>query len=317
MDIIQLYRIAKMYFLDGMRQGDIAAVENLSRSQISRLLSKAKEQGIVQVDVSLPATMETAELSMFLENVLSLDHVRIVSVPASITTAEKINESIAIAAVDYLPALMRRYQTVGLGWGRTMYQMSTNMSYHTGDCETTFVPLVGSAGFSNPNFQINFIIDRVARKLKGRYVFTNISAIQENSVPFSRIETKQMHILQQYWDKLDMVVFGLGSKNNSDIYLDREVSDEYMEKVQEANVLGEILTQFFDQQGRVVNLNSDYNHTACNIQKLKKAKHSICLAGGKEKAESLLVAARAGFFNELITDSNTAQLIYKMIRREE
>ena len=40
----------------------------------------------------------------------------------------------------------------------------------------------------------------------------------------------------------------------------------------------------------------------------------ICLAGGPEKAESILAAARLHYFDTLVTDSNTALAFYEMCR---
>ena len=49
---------------------------------------------------------------------------------------------------------------------------------------------------------------------------------------------------------------------------------------------------------------------------MKKVAKRICLAGGGNKAESILAAARAGYFTVLVTDSQTARRLYELVRGE-
>ena len=53
-DMMQMYRIAKMYYVDNLTQQQIAVSENVSRSQISRLLDQARASGIVEITVRMP-----------------------------------------------------------------------------------------------------------------------------------------------------------------------------------------------------------------------------------------------------------------------
>jgi deoxyribonucleoside regulator len=46
-----LVRVARMYYEHGLNQQEIAGRVGLSRSRISRLLTKAREAGIVQVTI--------------------------------------------------------------------------------------------------------------------------------------------------------------------------------------------------------------------------------------------------------------------------
>ena len=61
-DMMQMYRIAKMYYMDGLTQAQIAAAESISRSQISRLLDQARARGIVEITVRMPGRISLNEL---------------------------------------------------------------------------------------------------------------------------------------------------------------------------------------------------------------------------------------------------------------
>src|SRR5450432_3555131 len=50
-DIELMTRVASMYYLEDINQGDIAAQLGLSRPKVGRLLRRAKQEGIVEITV--------------------------------------------------------------------------------------------------------------------------------------------------------------------------------------------------------------------------------------------------------------------------
>jgi DNA-binding transcriptional regulator LsrR (DeoR family) len=52
-----LARVASMYYLDDMTQDQIAKQLGLSRPKVWRLLRQAKETGVVEITVNLPASL--------------------------------------------------------------------------------------------------------------------------------------------------------------------------------------------------------------------------------------------------------------------
>ena len=50
-DSLLIYNIAKYYYKDGLEQDEIARRIGISRSQVSRLLDKARRMGIVQFKI--------------------------------------------------------------------------------------------------------------------------------------------------------------------------------------------------------------------------------------------------------------------------
>ena len=52
-----LYQVAKMYYIDGMSQDDVAKSVGFSRSYVSRLIDRAKERRIVTFVVTNPMLM--------------------------------------------------------------------------------------------------------------------------------------------------------------------------------------------------------------------------------------------------------------------
>ena len=66
LDYTLLYRVAKAYYLDQKTQQEIADVENFSRSQISRILKKALDEGLVTYSLNFPAVVDEATMAVAL-----------------------------------------------------------------------------------------------------------------------------------------------------------------------------------------------------------------------------------------------------------
>lgn len=316
MDPMQLYRVAKMYYLDGMNQAEIGRLENLSRSQISRLLEQSRQQGIVRIEVNPPDRISGEKLSELLANALGIQKVLIAPSDDDEIYEKNPTRSIAAMAAAYLPKELKNCHVVGMGWGRTVYESTLHIRSGMNESETLFVPMVGASGTSNPTLQTNTIIDRMAQKLCGRSYFFSMQLFRERDVPMTRLEAQRMRNMQRLWNELDAAVFGLGGRMNLGTIFGEEVSREYISQIEQSEVLGDILSQFFFADGRKLDLQGDYRQMAFDIERLPSVPKTICLAGGEEKVEAIYAGAKAGYFKTLLTDPMTAQLLYKKIRSE-
>lgn len=313
-DLLMLYRVSRYCYKEGKTQKQIAAMENLSRSQISRLLERARELGIVKVSLHLPSEFDLNELSLALKNGLGLKNVIVAPVGSTNTSDDlKISQAIAIAAAEYISEAALGNKVVGIGWGKTIYETSLQLSYTNSNVLPYFVPLIGMSGDDNPNLQINAIIDRFCEKFRCRGLFTNIPTIRDKNLPLTKLEQERLSNLRGHWNDLDMAIIGLGNPPDKTANIISEFSDEYIRKISNRGICGDILAQFFYPGGEIFDLDDSYDHVSFEINKLKKLKSVICLAGGVDKVNGIITAARCGFIKTLITDSITARLIFELI----
>ena len=59
----QMVLASRLYYLDDLTQAEIARRLGTSRASVSRLLSEARRQGIVQIEISPPAPVDAEELA--------------------------------------------------------------------------------------------------------------------------------------------------------------------------------------------------------------------------------------------------------------
>lgn len=315
-EITLLYRIAQRYYIDKIPQSQIAEMENISRSQISRLLDRAEQLGIVTITVQMPERPDLKALAEALRTSLKLSEVIIAPIEALEANEEQRRGAIVTAAAQYLSRAFRSAKTVGIGWGRTMYETTRILSYRRAPGDVMFVPLVGMSGTDDPYLQINTIVDRLAEKHHARSYFVGSPVYRSRELAMSGIDEQRIKLLEAYWDELDVAVFGLGTPPCAGHVFLSEFDEDYKHMLSTSGAVGDILSQYFRPDGSVLPIDPVYRSLAFDIKRLHRIRQTICLAGGSDKRNGIIAAARSGYMKTLVTDSVTAKEIYDNLRRE-
>lgn len=312
-DAMLLYRIARYYYIDNLSQNEIASIENISRSQISRLLDRAREQGVVKISVELPEQLNSAELANALKKGLHLRDAVVAALPKDERHGEKAETNLATVAASVLPQMLKGCKTVGVGWGRTLYQTSLQLSYRNMEEGLIYVPLIGITGATSPDLQISIIVDRFAEKHRARSCFMAAPVLREKGIPLGELEKSRYAKLKQYWNSLDAAIIGLSGKPKIGELRYTEVSPAYAAAVERSGVVGDILAQYFLPDGTVLEFENEYEQIAYDIRRLNEVNKVICVAGGTEKVKAILTAAQCGYINVLITDSAAAKALFDIL----
>lgn len=315
-DSSTIYRIARYYYAEGLSQEEIAVKEGFSRSQISRLIDRARELGFVKISLVPPADLRTEELARELKDALRLRSVIVVPV-RNTAGAEEITVAIATRAADCLVEILREFKVVGLGWGQTVYRTAELLQRGAGKGSGPFfVPLIGTSGDDNPNLQINTIIDRFSTSFRSNGLFVNMPSVRETGAPLSKIEEKRISMLTERWNTVEAAVIGLGAPPANSPNLIDELPQGYKEELKNSRSCGDILAHFFAPDGTLFKSVYDYELLAFDIRRLSGLKRSICLAGGPGKHVGIVAAARARYMSDLVTDEQTAIAMLKLIKGE-
>ncbi|MGI6250082.1 MAG: sugar-binding transcriptional regulator [Anaerolineaceae bacterium] len=313
-----LYRIAQRYYIEGCSQQMIAMQENISRPHVSRLLTKARQFGIVTIRVEMPQSVEIRNLADQLQLSLNLRDVVLVEVPeAQAQDSRKVSECIARMAGQRLLELLGNSRNVGIGWGYTIYQTALLHPKLSTKMPLTFIPLVGISDENNPYLQSNVIVDRFAEKFNARSYYTSVPAFYQRDARKMPIEQDRYERLKQRWKNLDAAVVGLGPKFSDGDFLISEVSEEYKQLIANSQAVGDILASFFYEDGSILESSAYYEQISLPLEKLKSIPVVICMAGGDTKVRGLVSAARHGYYKTLITDQRTAQLMLDEINNKQ
>lgn len=305
-----LYKIAKYYYVDHMSQQEISEKINISRPQISRLLKKALDAGIVEINVNFPTSLNRKQLVQKLEQRLSLNH--LVLTPSS-QDKERNDRSLYIGAAEYLKEALSDAKYIGIGWGQTLYNVSLHLSKLDDRKERTFFAVSGTSGTSNPYFQTNNIVDRFSERFHANAYYNNFPS-QINPDLFTTLEAKRYHTLKSNWNHLDTVVIGLsGIAKIGELYSDEFDGIEILRQA-EQTMTGDILGNFFSNDD-IFKFPGTRCISSLDIAHIKKMEHVICIAHGESKVQALITAAKLGYIKTLITDDNTGRMMLEYLEQ--
>ena len=307
-DYTLLYRVAKAYFVDQRTQQEIADIENFSRSQISRILKKAFEENLVSYRLNFPTDVDEDALSGQLREKLGLE--RVMLVPSFYSNNPQINpdeisKNLALGAADKVAELLGDAKNVGIGWGRTMYNTSLFVRPPQKSVRgRTFIPLIGLSGDNSPALQINTIVDRFGERFRAERHYVNMPSLQSRS-SLSIGDSDSLKALLERWNSLDAVIISIGGPPESNKNLISEYPRAYKKQLQSSGTVGDILSQFFFEDGSRWELDSSFRLLSLDIRQLTQVKNVIALAAGPDKVPAITAAAKMGYVKTLVTDYDT------------
>src|SRR4051794_14777260 len=112
--------VARLYYLDGLGQQQIAGMIGVSRSTVSRLLTAARDRGIVRISVD-PYDPRDAALERRLSDRFQLRHAVVIRTPGR--SIETVRRTVGYYAATAVADRFKPGQTIGLAGGRTLYEL--------------------------------------------------------------------------------------------------------------------------------------------------------------------------------------------------
>jgi deoxyribonucleoside regulator len=310
-EIQQMVLAARFYYEDGLTQEDVARELGISRPTVSRLLQKAKEEGIVQITISEPfATNES--LADQLANRCGLQAA--IVVPAVHKRPELSLKRLGQAAARFLEQTLKPDDILGIGWGRTLHTVSQSLA--PTKRPLLAVPLLGGLDQISPNFQVHEITRSIAEAFGGAWKQFYVPAlVSDESTRANLHQTKDVRGLVEIWDTMTTALVGIGNVDfdaEMQMLFAHYLDEKTRARLQAGGAVGDICMRFFDINGNPVD--GLVGVTGIGLIQLRRVQRVIAVAGGPEKAEAILGAAHGKYIQELITDDRTAERILSIIR---
>ena len=311
--------MARHYYIDNLSQNEIAQKAGISRSKVSRLLERARELGIVTIDIRVPASTAVETLEEKLSELLPLE--KVIVVPASVSestpeTQEQLTMDVASVAAAYLPKMLSGKTYVGVGWGRTVYNIPPYLPIMSPMPDMTFLPMVSNMTFRNRYLQTSHNVSRFADKFGAETYYLNLSGFRRPNEPLNEAELYNVRQIEEYWEKLEAAIFSVGTPPLTDLCYMMDTIDPAQFTVTDSDPdgRGEILAQVYFSDGRpachigegVVSM------VSMPLERLRTIPVTICVAAGTYKAEPVYYAVMNGYVKTLIIDHLLAEAILKV-----
>lgn len=302
-----LSRVAYQYYIQGKTQYDISVGMNLGRSTVSRLLTQARRDGIVEINIkgfdegllALEAKVKTK---------YGLRDVDIVPSDLMATPSEK-DQALAQESAQFLRNVIKPNDRVGLAWGTVLAAIVGQLDRPKAT-KATFIPLVGGPSAANAKYHVNTIVYDLARQFGGTSIFINATAVQENQYLRDGIMgAKYFQELANDWQHLDIAFVGVGgplTDKTSSHWRDLLTAND-VTLLKEQHAIGDCCCTFFDKEGNLLVPGLQKRTIAIELETLAKVPLSVAVARSVNKVPSIKALLNMHTVNTLITDEETAQ----------
>ncbi|WP_432483150.1 sugar-binding transcriptional regulator [Kineococcus esterisolvens] len=300
-----LYSVAVEYYLQAATQAEIASRLGTSRATVSRMLAEARRRGIVHIDVRPPSAGADADLSEAVADALGLVEVHLYpDVPADAASG--------VLSSALSGPLAAALATADLGVGDVLLVSSGRMAYAASRAElpalpgVLVVPTVGGQLEPEPWYQTNEIVRAFAAGVRGSPAFLYAPALPGEALHAGLLDDPGMRRVADAWEVARAAVLGVGAPPAQRVSLPRFVPAQ---SAALDRAVGDLCSRFYDREGRPVDFPGSERLIATPLGVLRRIPVTIAVASGPEKVVSLLAAARAGYFNRLVTDVTTAAML--------
>ena len=311
-----LLRVAWYYYKDELTQDEIARRLSMSRASVGRLLDRARKVGLVSINLNTEY-LDAFELSGELRRVFGLAEALVVpDHEKEPVDHHALNARIGLGGAQFMSTHLRPGGSLGVGWGETVSRMiaATNfgavgpvhMVTLTGGVESYLPTILSSKG------------DATTESSEGTsatVIPTPIMASTPSLAAALRDEPTVQQVLKQACSvehalvgvgtpAVDATIVHMGYLNPADV---RGLRDQ--------GVVGDILGQFFDADGNVIELPIHDRRIGIGLSDLVHIRKVVGVAGGLHKAEAILGALHGGFLDVLVTNELVAIRLLELERR--
>lgn len=302
-----MIQVAKRYYELDMTMGELAKELNLTRWQASRLLTDAREAGIVRIEI-VPRAPRCPDIEARLQRRYSLKEAVVVP-----NTGEEdeglLLESVAQAAARMLAGL-GKVPLIGVSWGRTMSAVAHRLPPFWNE-GVEVVLLNGAMNIRSPSIRTNNTAELFARSANGTATLLPVPAILGHAA--TRIALEQDPTIASVLDlarRAPVICFGMGSISPDSVLVQSGfVTEAETAALKAKGAVGDILSRYIDAYGNIVDADIDARTIGLDLRFCRERKFSIGVAAGKSKHAITLACLRAGYLNVLVTDEQTARFL--------
>ncbi len=294
-----LMTAAVMYYEQAASQQEIAERLGISRPSVSRLLQRARDVGIVRIEIVPPGVDEVLVERLRLRLGLRAMHVA----PGRANQADPgplLSGPFATALDD---ARLGSGDILVTSWGRAVYSVSRSLRRRVPG--VVVVPAMGGNASDRPWFQPNEIVRTAARGLDGQAVYLNAPAFVSARLAAPLRGEPEIHEVVKLWDAAKAALVGVGAWPKPDPSY--AAAGFPVDDPAATGAVGDVAGWSFTIDGRIVAHPDDRVLLGVTPDQFRAIPHSIGLAGSVTKARAAVGAVRAGLINVLVADAATVR----------
>ncbi|MBL7052885.1 MAG: sugar-binding transcriptional regulator, partial [Candidatus Marinimicrobia bacterium] len=287
-----------------LTQQQISEKLGISRPGVSRLLSGARNHGIVHIKIVDPFKNGTR-----LENALKkrFNLKKVIIVPAD-KNSNLVKKRLGKAAVLLLDKIVEENIILGISWGTTMQEVARQL-HHKPMKNTIVVQLNGGISRAEYDTHASEIAQVIGEKYNAVPYLLPLPAIVDspdlkNAIVFDRNINRTLKLSK----KADIAMFTIGSFDRNSVLVKADYFEkEEVESLIQNGAVGDICSRIISSDGKICSQGLDARTIGIELEEIREKPYSIAVAGGKKKFRAIQAGLRGNWFNCLITDESVAE----------
>jgi DNA-binding transcriptional regulator LsrR (DeoR family) len=300
-----LVKAARLYYEEGRSQNEIATTLQVSRSSVSRMLTAARERGIVRIQINDPAGRDL-ELEGELSERFGLRDCRVAEVRGVDRPLGRVGE----LGARWLLERLKPGQRIGVSWGHGVQAVVRQIPDEGGQ-DVEVLPLVGGLSAVDSAISGEELVRDLADRVGGRFQRLLAPAVLTSRA--ARDVLLAEPAVQSTLDaarRAQVAVVGIGSVgygSSAALLAAMNLSGAERADFDAALPVGDVCARFFDAEGRAVTGAVDDRVLAVSLGDLTAIPTVAGVAVGAEKVRGVLGALRAKVLDVLLCDSGLAR----------
>ena len=298
----KLAYVARRYYLEDQRQSDIAKELGVSRPLISRMLSEARELGVVEITIHEPG----ARMENLMERLRFFSTIQSGVLVEDGKDEDETNRALSQGAVELLQRIGARH--LGVGWGYLIGQLVTWLEANPqrDSSLTDICPLVGNANIPARNYQSNENVRLMAQQLGAAPHFLYLPALPD-SLEEKRLlcSTEVYHQIEQQWSEIDTALVNIGNYPSSPDFASLV---RYGDLLQKQRACGRMLVYYFNEDGTVIQSDQDFA-IQIPLETLRRCPNIVGVCSANTSAKALRGALRSGLLTHIVARANLAHML--------
>jgi DNA-binding transcriptional regulator LsrR (DeoR family) len=297
-------RAAWLYYVGGLTQSAVARKLGIPSVKAHRLIARAVADGLVRVSIS-GKVAECSELEAELSALYGLDYCEVA--PDSGEEGLPVN-TLGHAGAAFLQREIEQAEAkvIGIGHGRTL-SSAVQLLPKLSSGPVSFVSLLGGL---TRNYAANpfDVMHRLAEKT-GRQAYVMPVPFFANTAEDRDVILAQRGVREVFdlASGAGLKLLGIGTVDSA-AYLVKSgmLDEEEAREIAAAGCAGEMLGQFFDVHGRIIETTLSNRTLAASLSG-DTSERTVAIAGGAGKIAAIRAVLKSNLLTGLITDERTAR----------
>jgi DNA-binding transcriptional regulator LsrR (DeoR family) len=291
---------ARLYYIDGLGQNEVAKFAKVSQAKVSRLLALARERGIVRISVA-DYEPRRRDLEGLLSERFGLSTVIVLKAIDGLSSSD-LRRAVGHFGSSAVESLIKPKNIVAIAGGRTIHELVHHLP-EPGNKALTVVQAMGSVDSNVNVFDAQEVGRVLAHRLGGSFLPLTVPAyMPEKRTRDALLQLEQIRSVHERLGSADVAIVGLGTLENS-VFVERQVlTPDDVQELAEAGTVGEICGRFFDADGNESVTPWRDRVISIEIEQLRRIPLVLGVVSGSDRSTAILAAIRGKLLKGLVID---------------